>query len=244
MIAEDPKSNEIIKPVLCGRDIKRYQTNWAKLWLITTLPSLHLNIDNYPAIKRHLLSYGREKLEQAGKRLPDGSKSRKKTPHAWFELQDTCAYHAEFSKEKVVYPETMRRSKNSNNSFPRFSLDLCGEFIPDKTTFILIAENIHYLVAILNSQLAKLLLPLYVNSWDNNGFLMQKIYIEKFPVPLISPENRATAEKIVGLAKQIISAKRDTQSVDTALLEEQVDQFIYKLYGLTKEEIRIVEVAK
>ena len=235
MIAEDPKSAEIIKPVLRGRDIKRYQTNWAKLWLIDThngysnVPAI--SIDEYPAVKNHLDQF----YPELKKRQDQGV-----TP---YNLRN-CAYHAEFSKGKVVYPETMRRSKNSNNSFPRFSLDLCGEFIPDKTTFILIAENIHYLVAILNSQLAKLLLPLYVNSWDNNGFLMQKIYIEKFPVPLISPENRATVEKIVGLAKQIISAKRDTQSVDTALLEEQVDQFIYKLYGLTKEEIRIIEVAK
>ncbi|MCY3627068.1 MAG: hypothetical protein OXG88_05455, partial [Gammaproteobacteria bacterium] len=96
MIAEDPKSEEIIKPILRGRDIKRYHTNWAELWLIATFPSLHLDIENYPAIKRHLLTYGIEKLEQAGKTLPDGNKSRKRTPHAWFELQDTCAYHAEF----------------------------------------------------------------------------------------------------------------------------------------------------
>ena len=96
LIAEDPKSEEIIKPILRGRDIKRYYINWADLWLIATFPSLHLDIENYPAIKRHLLTYGKARLEQAGKKLPDGSKSRKRTPHAWFELQDTCAYHAEF----------------------------------------------------------------------------------------------------------------------------------------------------
>ena len=234
LIAEEPKSAEIIKPVLRGRNIKRYQTNWAKLWLIDThngysnVPAI--NIDEYPAVKKRLDQFY-PKLE---KRADQGV-----TPYNLRKCD-----HAEFSKEKIVYPETMRRPKNANKNFPRFSLDLYGEFIPDKTTFILTGDNIHYLVAILNSQIAKLLLPLYVNSRDSNGFLMQKIYIEKFPVPLISPENQATVEKIVGLVKQIISAKKDTQSVDTDLLEEQIDQFVYNLYRLTEEEIKIVETVK
>ena len=94
LIAQDPKSAEIIKPVLRGRDIQRYRAQWAGLWMIATFPSLHLGINDYPAVKRHLLSYDKKRLEQAGKTLSDGRKSRKKTPHHWFELQDTCAYHA------------------------------------------------------------------------------------------------------------------------------------------------------
>ncbi len=104
LIAEDPRSAELLKPILRGRDIKRYRAEWAGLWVIATLPSLHVDIENYPAIKRYLLSYGKEKLEQTGETLVDGSKSRKKTPHQWFELQDTCAYHAEFERDKLVYP--------------------------------------------------------------------------------------------------------------------------------------------
>ena len=105
LIKEDPKSAEIIKPVLQGRDIKRYRHDWGKtkLWLIATLPSLKLNLDHYPAVKRHLLSFGKERLAQAGRTLPDGTKSRKRTSHAWYELQDTCAYHAEFEKEKIIW---------------------------------------------------------------------------------------------------------------------------------------------
>ena len=235
MIAEDPKSAEIIKPVLRGRDIKRYQTDWTKRWLIDTHNGYGnvsaINIDEYPAVKKRLDRF----YPKLKKRADQGV-----TP---YNLR-SCDHHEEFSKEKVVYPEVMRRSENSNKSFPRFALDLCGEFVPDKTTFILIGENIHYLVAALNSKLAKLLLPLYVNSRDNNGFLMQKIYIEKFPVPLISPENQATVEKIVGLVKRILLAKKDTQSVDTDLLEKQVDQFVYNLYRFTEEEIKIVETMK
>ena len=40
LIAEDPRSAEIIKPVLRGRDIQRYQAQWKGLWLIATFPAL------------------------------------------------------------------------------------------------------------------------------------------------------------------------------------------------------------
>ena len=108
MVDADPNSIEILKPILRGRDIKRYQAQWAGLWLIATLPSLRIDIENYPAIKRHLLSYGKDRLEQTGETLVDGSKSRKKTPHQWFELQDTCAYHEVFDKEKLLWIEWLR----------------------------------------------------------------------------------------------------------------------------------------
>ena len=84
LVEEDPKSSEIIKPVLRGRDIRRYQANWEGKWLISTFPAASINIDDYPAVKKYLLSYGKARLEQAGKNLPDGTKSRKKTRHAWY----------------------------------------------------------------------------------------------------------------------------------------------------------------
>ena len=67
LIAEDPNSAEIIKPVLRGQDIQRYQAQWAELWLILTFPSLRLDIDDYPAVKKHLLSFGQDRLSKAEK---------------------------------------------------------------------------------------------------------------------------------------------------------------------------------
>ena len=63
LIEEDPKSEEIIRPILRGRDIQRYSYQFADLWLISTFPSKNYNIDKYPAIKNHLLSFGVEKQE-------------------------------------------------------------------------------------------------------------------------------------------------------------------------------------
>ena len=109
LVAEDPRSAEIIKPVVRGRDIQRYTVNWEGLWLIATFPARKLNIDDYPAVREHLSSFGRDRLEQSGKRLPNGTRSRKKTGHAWFEIQDTCAYHEDFTKEKLLWMDMSMR---------------------------------------------------------------------------------------------------------------------------------------
>ena len=95
LIAKDPKSAEIIHPILRGRDIKRYGYNFADLYIIATFPSRHYNIDDYPAVRDHLLSFGIERLEQTGKtHIINGEKvkSRKKTNNKWFETQDSINY--------------------------------------------------------------------------------------------------------------------------------------------------------
>ena len=93
LIAQDPRSGDIIKPVLRGRDIDRYRAKWAGIWLIDThngydgVPAIE--IDDYPAIKTHLDDY----FEQLEKRYDKG-----RTP---YNLRN-CAYHAEFIKEKLL----------------------------------------------------------------------------------------------------------------------------------------------
>ena len=94
LIALDPRSEEIIKPVLRGRDIQRYRAKWADMWLIDThngyggVPAI--DIDEYPAVKAHLDGY----YEQLEKRYDKGA-----TP---YNLRN-CAYHAEFIKEKLFW---------------------------------------------------------------------------------------------------------------------------------------------
>ena len=240
LIAEDPKSAEIIKPVLRGRDIKRYQTNWAKLWLIATLPSLRLNIDNYPAIKRHLLSYGREKLEQAGKTLPDGSKSRKKTPHAWFELQDTCAYHAEFEKEKIVW--------GNLSITPQFAFSKENVFISAPSNLIT-GKSIKYLAALLNSHFCYYKMRQIAYSRKQGYMEYQKIFVQQIPIPPITEENRYIALQLEELVEKILTITKNSDCSDKVArqikeIEAQIDQFVYKLYRLTKGEIKIVEAMK
>ena len=92
---ERTKTAELIRPILRGRDIKRYGYNWADKWLIATFPSRHYDIEEYPAVKAHLLSFGKERLEQTGKKyIINGEeiKARKKTNNKWFETQDSISY--------------------------------------------------------------------------------------------------------------------------------------------------------
>lgn len=102
LLHKDATSAKIIKPMLRGRNIDRYRAFWAGEWLITTFPALEIDIEDYPAVKHHLISFGRDRLEQSGARLRDGTKTRKKTKHKWFEHQDATAYFKDFSKEKLL----------------------------------------------------------------------------------------------------------------------------------------------
>ena len=116
LIAQDPKSEEIIRPILRGRDIKRYGYEFADLYIITTFPSLKIDIESYPAVKQHLLSFGYDRLKQTGDKG-----ARKKTNNKWFETQDSISYWEDFNKQKIMYPNMTK--------FMPFLLDNNGFFI-------------------------------------------------------------------------------------------------------------------
>ena len=229
LIAQDPKSAEIIKPVLRGRDIQRYQAQWAGLWMIATFPSLHLDINDYPAVKRHLLSYDRERLEQAGKTLADGSKSRKKTPHHWFELQDTCAYHAQFMKEKLFWMHMSPRGRFAYSD---------SEIYCNQKAFFLTGHSLKYLCAILNSTLVTWLIRnmavttgMGLTQWD-------KFVVERISIPTIAVSEQ---RQFVQLVESILSAKADSPSADTTYLENEIDGLVYSLYELSTEETVLLD---
>ena len=102
LISQNSRSAEIIKPLLRGRDIERYHAPWAGLYLINTFPALNLHINDYLAVKNYFIEFGKDRLEQVGKILSDGTKSRKKTGNKWFETQDQIAYYSEFDQIKIV----------------------------------------------------------------------------------------------------------------------------------------------
>ena len=133
LIAQDPKSAEIIRPILRGRDIKRYGYEFAGLYIITTFPSLKIDIEIYPAVKQHLLSFGYDRLKQTGDKG-----ARKKTNNKWFETQDSISYWEEFFKHKIVYPNMTK--------FMPFLLDK-KNFMTNQKCFIMTGEKLAYLTA-------------------------------------------------------------------------------------------------
>jgi len=238
---EDPKSAEILKPILRGRDIGRYYYKWAGLWVIATFPALHLNIDDYPAIKKYLLSFGKERLEQSGKILPDGTKARKKTTNKWFETQDTIAYYTEFEKEKIVWQEIVRG--------PSFTYDR-GEFYCEATSFLMIGNNLTYLVAILNSKPATFFFKQFYagGGLGEEGYRYKKAFLEQLPIPQVPGFEQKffmdIVNEILSLSQSKDYLENPQKQTKVKEYERQIDQMVYKLYGLTENEVKIIESFK
>ena len=177
LITADAKSAELIKPMVRGRDISAYSITDYE-YLIGTFPSLKLEIENYPAIKEHLLSFGYDRLKQTGDKG-----SRKKTRGNWFETQDSINYYNEFAKPKIIYP-------NMTSTFP-FMLDETG-MLANQKCFILTTKDdsisLQFLNAVFNSSIAKLWIWYKCPELQGGTREISKVYFEHFPVPIANKE--------------------------------------------------------
>ena len=234
--AERERTEQIIRPILRGRDIKRYAYEWAHLYIIATFPAFHLDIEDYPSVKKHLLSFGKERLEQTGKEhIVNGVrvKARKKSNNKWFETQDTIGYWDDFSKPKMVWAETMRIHRDDVSNFPRFAM-ATDVIYTDKTCFIGTgkSEKLKVVLGILNSKVGRYQLGSLVSKMDDGGWLMQKIYIEKVLIPHLS---KAHQQQITSLVDSCI----DSQFNHSA--EENIDSCLYEVFCLDDDEIKHIE---
>lgn len=222
IVMKDPKSWELLKPVLRGRTLKKWYAEQDNLWLIGTFPTLNINIDDYPAIRDYLLKFGKNRLEQSGE---EGS--RKKTSGEWFETQDSIAYWQEFEKPKIMYQKFQVK--------PCFIYDEQGLYCND--SMWIISKEDKVLLAILNSTMGWWLISKYCTAIQNGYQLIWK-YFGQIPIPNITKEQ---GKPIISLVDQILTTKKSNPNADTTILEQQIDQLVYELYGLTEEEIKIVE---
>lgn len=185
LIKQDPKSDKIIRPILRGRDIKRYGYEFADLYLITTFPSLKIDIEKYPAVKKHLISFGMERLEQTGKEYKvngETIKARKKTTNKWFETQDSISYWEDFSKQKIMYPDISER------------LSFCivnNEVYCNNTVYFMVSEteNLEYLLKFLNSNLIDWYYRTLSVQLGETAVRMFSIYVLNIPIPKNKTEN-------------------------------------------------------
>ena len=221
---ERKRTAELIRPILRGRDIKRYGYDWAGLWLIATFPSRHYDIEQYPAVKKYLLSYGIERLEQTGKvHNVDGVsiKARKKTNNKWFETQDSISYWEDFFKPKIVYP-------NMTKYMP-FVYDEAN-FLTNQKCFIVTGQSMAYLTAFFNSSLFKFCFRDAFPELQGGTRELSKIFFDKIPVKQVSSEQNELFRRIVN-AVQSDYTMEQTKSIDTMLFD---------LYNLTTEERKAI----
>ena len=235
LVAADPKSVEIIKPVLRGRDIQRYQAQWADLWLIVAKYGSYKTLpEDYPAIHKHLLQH-EDRLRNRGQCRYSRSTARNSEAdypgqHHWLELDNNPkkTYLDLFTKEKLVWMDLTERG--------RFSYDR-NEMMCVNTVFIMTGKAIKYLCAVLNSTLITWFMG---NTALNSGMGVTRwigYTVEQIPIPLISASNQ---RPFIALIDRILQAKASDPQADTTELEEEIDRLVYDLYGLTDEEVSAI----
>ncbi len=229
LIAADPKSAEIIRPILRGRDIKRYSYTFAGLWLIATFPSRQYNIDDYPAVKDYLLSFGMERLEQTGKKHSvNGIEviARKKTNNKWFETQDSISYWNDFAEQKIIWGNLCLSAQ--------FALAEEGFFINAPSPMIVPGNK--FVLAVLNSKLGDWYIRQLGVTRNGGYFEYKPMFVEQLPIPKLSEIEQS---KFVDLVDKILLAKNHLE--DSSTIEGELDALIYQLYGLDEDEIRYIQ---
>lgn len=232
LINADPNSQEVIKPILRGREISKYLSHWNGVYIIATFPALNIKINNYTAIKNYLESF-LPRIEQSGIEYPVDSgiviKSRKKTVNKWFETQDPISFYKEFQEEKLIWKRIGSSLRFSYSESEIYCLD---------STCIATGEKIKYLTALLNSKLSKYFL---YETAPRTGMGDLIISVQALEPLYVHYPNYIEEEIVVGLFDEIYDKKRKNLNSDTYLLENRIDTIVFKINHLDFEECKIID---
>ena len=241
LLIEDPRSKEIIKPFAFGREIKRYQPIKNQQYLIfipkgwtnskTSKNAWDWFASEYPAIAKHLLQFETKAI----KRWDKGD--------YWWELR-ACDYYDEFEKSKLIFPDISLRGN--------FSIDERGGLYTVNTSYIIPVDD-KYLLGLMNSRLFDFTYRNVSPSYKGGYLRYIYQYVGKLPIRKIDknlPNDIYTYTSLMELVEHILDLhKRTTQTPfeqeqlerEIAATDAQIDRLVYDLYGLTDEEIKIVE---
>lgn len=227
ILAVNPAAATLIKPYLTGRDIRRYEINFADHYLIYTHHGI--NPKEFPAVINYLRPF-RDRLE------------KRATKQAWYQLQQPqFVYTPYFDVPKIVLPDIAIS--------PRFALDDFGYY--GATTMFFIPNADKCLLAVLNSRISHFFFSIKCAALEgkNDVYLrFKRQYLEIFPVPDFETYRRdleKLAEQMMTATTQVASATTDKDRTyyenKCAALDGQIDRLVYELYGLTEDEIAIIE---
>ena len=243
LVKRTPRASEIVVPVLAGKNIRRYDIEAADRYLIFARRGI--DIDRYPSVRAYLEEFKPELTPKRDKSQPAG---RKPGSYRWFEIQDTIDYFEEFGKPKIIYPDIATDC--------RFALDTKGRFGANTTYFMPVQDL--YLLGLLNSNLAAFYFKSVCAGLEGSGEIYLRFfgqYLEGFPVHAPAADNEADKtkrDKIVGLVETMLKLHKDLPKAKTpheqeslqrqiAATDKQIDSLVYELYGLTENEIAVVE---
>jgi hypothetical protein len=216
LVAEHSSSEEILKPFLRGRDVKRWKLNQQDLWLIFTRRGT--DIYKYPAIRNYLKKYK--------KRLTPGIKGgRKPGQYKWFEIQDNIAYWKEFERPKIIYPNICKRNE--------FAWDI-SKFYTNQKAFI-IPDAPKYLLGILNSSIVMWLFTKLLAKLQHGFYEPSSVFFKKFPIPLTDDQ-----KKIEMIVENILTVSKSNKNTNVLELEVRLDSQVAHLYRLNEEEYSLI----
>ena len=225
LLAEDPKSDEIIKPILKGRDIRRWRAR-QKRWLIDTHNGYGdappIDVTKYPAV----LAYLHRSFESLEKRQDKGV-----TP---YNLR-SCAYYAEFASEKLFWADLTEEGRFAHSKQEElFCLNSAYALsLPDSCQ-----HTIGYLCGVLNSRLITWFIK---QTALNSGMGVPRWIrstVEQIPIPHLDSADR---RPFAHATDQILRALDADPTADVSALETELNRLVYDLYGLTNDEIRLLE---
>src|ERR1035437_2084784 len=234
LILADPGNEKLFKKAIRGKDIYKYGYNWKDIWLILikagwtnanrgdTSPEIFFR-NSSPSVYDHLKSTG-EIVKGKGKGLFE----RDDKGDYWWELRP-CAYYSEFEKEKIIWGELSDDQK--------FALDTYG-YYSNNTIFFITGENLRYLLSILNSRLAKWYFNEISTSSGMGTNRWLKYKIEQLPIKDL---NEDLQQPFIKLVNKILSVNKSDSFYNIRPFEIEIDRMVYELYGLTEEEIQIIE---
>ena len=246
LISENSKCEEIIKPWLRGKDIKRWSSDWKETWLIHIPSSSNKewpwsNASNdeaerifkkiYPSIFAHFQEIDKillEKVKDTDKK-PQSIKTREDQGKFYWELR-SCAYDDEFAKNKIVYPDITKS--------PNFCFDHTGGYVGN--TAYIIPTHDEFLLAILNSTILEWYIRNTSSAIQNDYLRFIAQYMELFPIPDATSSQK---QKLSSLVAKILDQKKQNPDADVSALEAAINAEVYKLYLLTDTEIAIIEQA-
>jgi len=246
LIRKHKASEELIKRLLGGEDVRRYFAEAPDTWLI--FPRRGIDIGRYPAIKEHLSKW---KADLTPKKSSSDKVGRKPGRYEWYEIQDDVAYYAIFDGPKIIFPDICKA--------PRFFLDRSGRYLAN-TAYCLGVDD-PYLLGILNSRvfwfaISNLSIPFGVRAGQYRYRLIYQ-YMEKVPIRVIDFNSKADKERHVRIVSHVegmlelhqrltdakTPADKDRLQRQIDATDQEIDRLVYGLYGLTEEEIQIVEAA-
>lgn len=231
LIQKHKSAGKVLKPLLRGRDIQRWTARFQNLYLIK-IPSsentTHAWTGKPDTIAETIFAETYPSIHEYLKPFRTHLRARDDQGKYFWELR-SCVYWQEFDEPKIVIPAIARQND--------YAVDFDRHCTNDKTS-ICVTEHIHYILGVLNSSTLWWFIRKTAASRQGGYYEFKPMYVSVLPIPDVPAGNRRNVELCV---EQILNIKKQNADSDVSQLEREIDKLVYALYGLSTEEIRIIE---